>query len=465
MMYHMPNATPPGAEAPIAQAAACAADQPRPLSVERLERINKALMDRVERLFNQESGSFALFQTAVSLESEVRARTAELNDTLMRMEDMNRELKSARDTLDAANRMKTRFFTAVGHDVLQPLHAARLTLSTLSELEGGEQGRRLVEQADHALSSIEDMLKTVLDISRLEVGAMQPKLGPVRLDDLLTGLQADFLPLAANKGLDLQVRPTAAVVRTDALMLRRIVQNLIGNAVRYTARGRVRVLTRVIGEQVRIEVWDSGPGISHAERRAIFEEFHRGVGAEALGPHGLGLGLSIVQRMSSVLGHPVGLYSRPNCGTCFHLTLPRTTDQPAQPRPAAIVNPVYGLPAADILVVDNEMGSLHALDGLLRQWNCRPSPVHDVEGARRLCGDMARVPDLVIADYHLDRGERGTDVVDIVRHRFGSAVPAIILTADRSRDTAAAIKSRQCELMLKPVRPAELRALVSHLLS
>jgi signal transduction histidine kinase len=462
MMQQAPCATAPITVAPVT---AAPVDQPRPVSVERLERINKALMDRVERLFNQESGSFALFQTAVSLESEVRARTAELNETLMRMEDMNRELKTARDTLDAANRMKTRFFTAVGHDVLQPLHAARLTLSTLSELEGHEQGRRLVEQADHALSSIEEMLKTVLDISRLEVGAMQPKLGPVRLEEVLAGLRADFHPLARHKGLDLQVLATSAVVRTDALMLRRIVQNLIGNAVRYTARGRVRVLTRSLGEQVRIEVWDSGPGISHQERRAIFEEFHRGSGAEALGPQGLGLGLSIVQRMSSVLGHPVGLYSRTNCGTCFHLTLPLTADEPAQPRPAAFINPVYGLPAADILVVDNEMGSLQALEGLLMQWNCRPSPVHDVEGARRLCGSMARVPDLVIADYHLDRGERGTDVVEIVRSRFGSAVPAIILTADRSRDTAAAVKSRQCELMLKPVRPAELRALVSHLLS
>lgn len=432
--------------------------------IAKLTRINEALMNRVERSLNQHANAFSLFQAAISLEAEIRARTSELNETLARLEVTNRELAAARDTLDIANRMKTRFFTAVGHDVLQPLHAARLTLSTLGEITTDPRPRALVGQVDHALSSIEDILKTVLDISRLEVGAMEPKRGPVALADLFANLAGDFEPLARHKGLRLEMRPTTAVVDTDALMLRRIVQNLVANAVRYTQAGRVRVLARDFGTMVRIEVWDTGPGVSDEDRSIIFSEFQRGSNPVAAHDGGLGLGLSIVQRMAELLGHPVGLMSRVGRGSCFHVSVPRSEKAAPAPLPSAR-GPAYGLPAADIVLIDNDANSLAALRELLSQWDCRPREAQGLLALGHLIGEGVRVPDLIIADYHLDHRERGTEAIRLIRRHFERDIPAIILTADRSTGIADVVRDLPCELMHKPVRPSELRALVSHLLS
>lgn len=434
--------------------------------IRKLTRINMALINRVERPLHQESNPYSLFQAAISLEAEILARTSELNAALDALERTNRELAIAHETLTLANRMKSRFFTAVGHDALQPLHAARLSLSTLGEMASDAPQRQLVGQIDHSLSSIEEIIKTVLDIAKLEAGVMTPKRTLVNLDELLGHLSADFAPLAAHKGLKLKVMASDLTVNSDALMLKRILQNLIANAVRYTKTGRIRVLAKVRGEHVRIEVWDSGIGVRPEDQRIIFNEFQRGADIDAASDPGLGLGLSIVQRMADVLQHPLGMMSRFGRGSCFHISVPLARrEEPASEvvPPPGVAPLAFGKARAHVVIIDNDEASLVALAELLRRWHCTPRVAADLDSIRAFAAHEI-APDLVIADFHLDRGELGTQAVQILRDRFGPELPAVILTADRSDPVAETIRAAGCELMNKPARPAELRALVSHML-
>jgi signal transduction histidine kinase len=435
-------------------------------TIRKLQRINEALINRVERPLHQESNPYSLFEAAITLEAEILARTSELNAALDALAHTNRQLAIAHETLTAANRMKTRFFTAVGHDALQPLHAARLSLSTLGEMTGEKPQRTLIGQIDHSLSSIEEIIKTVLDIAKLEAGVMTPKRTLIQLGDFLAHLHADFAPLAGHKGLAFSVPPSDITVASDALMLRRILQNLVANAVRYTRAGRIRLLVKVRGEFVRIEVWDTGIGVRAEDKRIIFNEFQRGEDVEAAGDPGLGLGLSIVQRMADVLEHPLGMMSRLGRGSCFHISVPlaQAEERIEEDAPARSASPVtYGMPKAQIVIIDNNEASLVALAELLRRWNCTPRIAADLESIAAYAA-LESAPDLIIADFHLDRGELGTQAVALLRDRFGPEIPAVILTADRSLPVAETIREARCELMNKPARPAELRALVSHLL-
>ncbi|MTD94503.1 response regulator [Hyphomicrobium sp. xq] len=439
---------------------------PTPDDLERrilkLQKINAALMQRVERSMDQQANAYSLFQTAITLESQVRLRTEELSSALARLERTNDELSSARDVSERANRFKTRFFTAVGHDLLQPLHAARLSASALAEAADDDRQSTIAARIEHALVTIEELLKSILDISKLEAGVVTPALRPVALDDLFASLALDIEPQARAKNLSLRWRHSGLAVVSDPLMLRRILQNLMANAVQYTDRGGILLLARQRGEGVRIEVWDTGPGISDADRQTIFEEFQRGTAADRPTIGGFGLGLSIVRRMAEALGHPLGLCSRIGRGTRFSVTAERAAlPDVASASPAAPIHArALGLSGARVAVIDNDPGVLEAMQALLRRWDC------DVYAARNLA-DLggADKPDLILADYHLDDGRNGLEAVALLRRRAGSTVPAIVITADRAPAVADAVRALGCELLLKPVKPAALRALMQHLLS
>ncbi len=236
----------------------------------KLTKINAALMQRVEKSMDQQANAYSLFQTAITLEGQVRVRTEELKSALSRLERTTDELTGARDTAERANRFKTRFFTAVGHDLLQPLHAARLSASALAETNSGGDQRRIAERIEHALTTIEELLKSILDISKLEAGVIAPSLRPIDLDELFSSLAVDIEPQARAKDLSLSWRPSGLAVVSDPLMLRRILQNLMANAVQYTGHGGIRLLARRRGGNVRIEVWDTGPGSGDTARAIIF---------------------------------------------------------------------------------------------------------------------------------------------------------------------------------------------------
>jgi signal transduction histidine kinase len=432
----------------------------------KLTKINAALMQRVEKSMDQQANAFSLFQTAITLEGQVRVRTDELKTALSRLERTNDELTTARDTSERANRFKTRFFTAVGHDLLQPLHAARLSVSALTDPSSTPDQRRLADRVEHALTTIEDLLKSILDISKLEAGAIVPTLRPVPLDELFASLTLGIEPLARLKNLALTWRRTDVAVVSDPLMLRRILQNLLTNAVQYTERGGIKLAARRRGPLVRIEVWDTGPGIATADQVMIFEEFQRGPIPDRLSIGGFGLGLSIVQRMAETLDHPLGLCSRMGHGTRFSITAPfaGTVDSTAERALPVSCNATYGLNGAKVLVIDNDEAVLEAMQSLLQRWSCKVVLVRDPAELDRFIAAGAR-PDIVLADYHLDRGACGVAAVERLRAAVADPeLPAVIITADHSPTVADKVRAGGCELLLKPVKPAELRALMHHLM-
>jgi two-component system, sensor histidine kinase len=449
-----------------------AADAPDDLKRrnEKLAKINAVLMQRVERSMDYQANAYSLFQTAIGLEGQVKVRTEELKTALNRLERANDELVQARDAAERANRFKTRFFTAVGHDLLQPLHAARLSISAMAEGGGSVQHTRLIRQVDHALSTIEELLGTILDLSKLEVGTIKPIMHTVALGDLFHSLVVDLGPIAQNKSLMLTLRETDALVTSDPLMLRRILQNLLANAVQYTDHGRILLAARRRGDLVRIDVWDTGPGIPLSERGKIFEEFQRGSAAERSRGGGFGIGLSIIGRMADALGHKVELCSRPGKGTRFSVYAPyagRTTQLSLRSdKNAAAARQAYGLAATRALVIDNDGAVLEAMRQLLDRWGCEGRFAVSISGVEALLDREPEFrPDIILADYHLDFGESGLRAVERLRDAWKSSIPAIVITADHASDVANKVQAAGCEILLKPAKPAELRALIVNLLS
>ncbi len=436
------------------------------IRVARLEKINRVLIDRVERGVDSQANAFSLFQTAIGLERQVRLRTDELTRTLRKLEQTNEQLVEAKDRAERADRSKTRFLAQAGHDLLQPLAAARLSLSALDEIQTEADGHRLARQLERGLATIEGLLKTLLDISKLDAGVMMPQVDAVALEDVLAGLAADFAPTARRRGLDLRVVRSSAQVATDPIMLTRILQNLIGNALRYTEAGRVLVGVRRRGaDVVRIDVIDTGPGIAADRHEVIFEEFHRGRGVAADGEIGLGLGLSIVQRLAGVLDHRLTLASDVGRGTTFSLELPRAA-QAAAPSPTALVvrsNQGWGLAGARVLVIDNDRAVREATVDLIERWHCEATAATSGREALALLAAEGRRPDLMLVDYHLDE-ETGIEAIDAVHAALGDDIPAVVVTADYGRETEERLALNGLEVLRKPVKPAELRALMAHIL-
>ena len=432
----------------------------------KLKKINAALMSRVERAMDQPNNAFGLFEVAITLDKTVRRRTSELQAALRSVEGANEALLKAKQLAEKANAFKSSFLAFVSHDLLQPLNAARLNLSTLTEAAPSDEVRRFARQIDLALTNLEDLIRTLLDMSKLDAGAMRPDLACVELEQILSTLRLEFAPIAAARGLKLTIRPSHAYVRTDPLLLKRVLQNLINNALRYTRRGGVLLGARVRGDEIRIEVCDTGPGIPPGRREAIFEEFQReGAGGAVDG--GFGLGLSIVRRLAQALDHPIDLSSRVGFGSTFALSLPRADPADAAPTPAGVPLPARlgGVHGAEILVIENEHSVAAAMRALLERWGCRVSVAGSPGEAREAVRRGAAVPDLVIADYHLDDGEHGFDAIDLVQKEIDVAIPACIVTADHSPAVTEAAAARGLEILRKPVKPAELRSLMAYLLA
>ena len=437
--------------------------------LEKLKKINAALVDRVERSMDQQGNAFSLFQTAISLENRVRIRTEELHSTLRRLEQSNIDLSAAKENAELANLSKTRFLAAASHDVLQPLNAAHLSVSALAEVQTSDEGSKLVRQVERSLETMEDLLRTLLDISKLDAGVVEPEIVDVSLEALFSSLRSDFLPEAEKKSLSLKFRPVNVVVRSDRTLLRRILQNILSNALRYTRSGGVLVGTRHRGDTIRIDVADTGCGIPEDQREAVFEEFHRGTSTlgdtELAG--GLGLGLAIVRRMAAALGHPVTFSSKVGRGTIFHIDVPvgMATAEPAMAAADMERPRGYGLFGTRVLLVENDLDVLSAMTSLLERWQCLVRAATSTDDALDLLGDTAWVPDIIIADQHLDGGDLGTATIAEVRDYLGRQVPALIVTADGSELVAKAARSAGIELMRKPLKPAQLRALLAHLLA
>jgi signal transduction histidine kinase/CheY-like chemotaxis protein len=433
--------------------------------IAKLRKINAALMSRVERSTDQQLNAFSLFETAISLDQQVRNRTQQLKQALQSLEKTNGSLSQAKLQAEAASSLKSSVLISVTHDLLQPLNAARLTLSALEEMIASPKGLVLTEQIDRSLATLEDLLRTLLDISKLDAGVLKPEFHPVAISTLFEVLRQEFTPVAAKRHLILKIRPCAETVLSDPMMLRRILQNLLANALRYTQRGGVLMGCRLKGANVSIEVHDTGPGISEAQREGIFMEFQRGetsVGDNA----GIGLGLSIVRRFATELGHEIHLKSHLGRGSMFGVTVPRSTAPEEAASGGAPVLPDFGgMEGAKILLIENDLASAEGLANLLEKWGCDVAIAKSAADARDSIRALDEVPDVIVADLHLDNGETGIEAVEEIRNAIRTNVPAIIVTADYSPKAASDAASFGHELLKKPIKPAEMRSLLSFLLT
>ncbi|MFN4124779.1 NahK/ErcS family hybrid sensor histidine kinase/response regulator [Pannonibacter indicus] len=402
--------------------------------------------DITERVLAEE----ALSRSHETLERRVRERTEELTR-------VNQQLVQATHAAEEANIGKTRFLAAAGHDILQPLNAARLYASVLVDrFREGEAGD-LVRNVEASLESVEDIISAILDISRLDTGALKPEYGTFRLDEIFRALQLEFDPVARERDLRLSFVPTSLTVRSDRRLLRRLLQNLVSNALKYTLTGRVLVGCRRHGSRVIIEVHDTGIGIPASKQKAIFMEFHR-LDDGIRTAKGLGLGLCIVERISRVLDHPVTLRSRMGKGSCFAVEVPSAAPVPVLPsvgEPVAVTS--SQLDGMLVLAIDNEPNILDGMRRLLESWSCEVlTASNDMEAAQHVT-QLGRPPDIMLVDYHLDQGN-GIECAVRLRWKFGRSIPALLITADRSRSVRAEAAERDIGLLNKPVRPAALRA-------
>jgi Na+/proline symporter/signal transduction histidine kinase len=394
----------------------------------------------------------ALERANATLERRVRERTEELTR-------LNSELARAKGEADEANLSKTRFLAAAGHDLLQPLNAARLYVTSLVERQIGGEEARLVGNIDDSLEQIEQLLGALLDISRLDAGALKPSLTNFRIADVLRALQVEFTPIARAKGLDLTFVLSSQPIRSDRTMLLRLLQNLISNAVKYTPQGKVLVGCRRQGASLQIDIYDTGLGIPVSKRKEIFQEFHR-LEQGARIARGLGLGLSIVQRMARVLNHGLALDSTRGGGSHFSVTVPISeTVSPTvtiAPVISASRTPLHG---ALIVVVENEPAILDGMRTLIGGWGADVIAECDAPSAVRAIEQDGRMPDGFIVDYHLDRGNGIAAIADL-RERYGEDAPALLITADRSPKVREAARAARINLLNKPVKPASLRATI-----
>ncbi len=394
----------------------------------------------------------ALKQANETLEQRVEERTAELTR-------VNRELAEARASAEEANLGKTRFFAAAGHDILQPLNAARLYTSALVERLGSSDSRSLVRNVDSALESVEAILGAVLDISRLDTGAMKPRMVSVALDDLLRRMETDFAPMAREKNLKFVVVPSSLRIRSDVNLLRRLVQNLVSNAIKYTINGKILIGARRRGDDVVIEVLDSGIGIPQAKFRTVFKEFIR-LDEGARTASGLGLGLSIVDRISRVLNHSVELSSIQGKGTIFRVRVPRDLSPPHASRPAEQPERrrrSQALNGLRVLCIDNEPNILEGMSLLISGWGCIVGRAGSLEEVEQLALGPEPPPEVIVADFHLADGN-GVEAISRLRQAYQAEIPALLLTADRSLEVRATAERHDISIQHKPVRPAALRA-------
>ena len=385
-------------------------------------------------------------------------------DTLNRglqeqVREATQELRMQKEEAERANIAKSRFLAAASHDLRQPLHALGLFLSVLENRVQGEESRVVMRNMGDAVTALDELLNALLDISKLDAGVMQQRSEPVAIGELLDQVRNQFASAAAQKGLRLIIRPCRVLVHSDAVMLRRILVNLVSNAVRYTSHGGILVGCRRRQDRLRVEVWDTGIGIPEDKSDVIFEEFVQLQNPERDRSKGLGLGLAIVARSAKLLGCPLSMRSRVGKGSVFAVELPIVTEVAPSleevPLPLPEETSIADLTVA---VVDDDTVILVGMQALLSEWGCRVVVARN--GNELFHGLGAAVPDIVLSDYRLV-DEDGIEVLNRVRERYGVSVPCVLITGDTHPERLQKARQSGYQVLHKPVGAARLRLLLT----
>lgn len=402
-------------------------------------------------------GGYVTSYSDVTEFKRVEKELRNINETLeQRVAERTQEAERAQET-------RSQFLTAVSHDVLQPINAARLFASALRESSSPVEMPRLAERVDTALRNAEELLEGLLDISRLNAGAMHPELETIDVQPFLQHLADQYAPMATQRGLRLKVYAPALYVRSDPRLLRRVLQNFLANALRYTRSGRIVLAARKRGTEVEFQVWDTGQGIPEHHVAQIYTEFHRYEQPFDWDGKGLGLGLSICQRIALLLEHRLDARSTLGRGSMFAIWAPLAEAPLAMTSVDRLDAPIPGLRLqlqGSVLCLDNDPDILAGMEALLNRWGIACLLATHVDEALVL---MAQQPQVLLVDYHLHDRLNGLDALEALR-KLGPDTPGALLTADGSDELKAAAKARGYRVLSKPVRPASLRAfLTAHL--
>jgi len=408
------------------------------------------LVDRFVRALNESE------RLNVQLEERVAEKSAALSLQLARTEE-------ARDEAQAANRGKSRFLAAASHDLRQPLHALGLFAGALDEHISDPEGSALIRKITTTVASLDTLLSALLDVSKLDAGAIVPRVRPMPLDPLFERIANDFAPEAIERRLKFAAVPTRLAVASDPVLLERILRNLVANALRYTERGGIVIGCRRRGELVCVEVRDTGPGIPVPEQEKIFEEFYQIGNPERDRARGLGLGLAIVRRLCGLLGHRIDVWSKPGQGSAFRVWMERAhalapVETPPDDRPAT------PLEHRSVVVIDDEAAIREGMRDLLESWGCKALIAADIDEAITL-GRGGPRPDALLVDYRLRGGMDGVRAIELLRAEWGHGIPAVLVSGASSPEDLARIKASGLVLLHKPVMPAKLRSVLSYVLA
>jgi signal transduction histidine kinase/CheY-like chemotaxis protein len=383
-------------------------------------------------------------------------------------EQLIRELKQtniaeaeARYKAEQASLAKSRFFAAANHDLRQPLHALGLFATTLRNSIMEASKRQLVEQIQNSIESLESLFDDLLDISRLDAGQVKPRLEHFKASLVLDRIRTTYMPAASEKGLRLKVQRTDIMLFSDPALLFRILSNLVSNAIRYTSQGGILVGLRRQGEKVSVQVWDTGIGIPVDQQDKVFEEFYQLHNPERDRRKGLGLGLSTVKRVATLLECPLTLRSQPGRGSVFAVEVPLGLEaQPYTHILTAEIKVPDLLANRTIVVVDDEASVRLGMQSLLESWGCNCIATPGAQEAIDQLHDKA--PDFIIADFRLSDNKNGIEAVRALRAALGSNIPAVVLSGDTAVERLREVSAAGLTMLHKPLKAVRLRALLNH---
>ncbi|TXH74524.1 ATP-binding protein [Thiobacillus sp.] len=413
-------------------------------------------------------------RTHLPSEGEVGALAAGVNDMAealqthrgeleRRIREATADLAAKKDMAERANQAKSLFFAAASHDLRQPLHALSLFVAALKARNQQPEAQTLIDNIEASTAAMELLFNALLDISRLDAGTIETHPVHFPLQKMFVELEQQFGALAAEKQLRLRFRPCDVTLYSDPLLIERILVNLIANAIRYTDDGGILVACRQRGNLVRISVIDTGRGIPPDQQESVFQEFVQLHNPARDRSKGLGLGLAIVSRLGRLLGHRVDLLSRPGHGSVFSIDVPSGETRLIQP-PTTAHSPGSIPVDALVLLVDDESAILRGMAELFDNWQIDLVTAHSADEAEHWLTSLDRVPDVIVSDYRLPDDIDGIEVIARLRQKFGQDIPAILVTGDTAPDTILRISQAGFPLLHKPLRPAKLRALLTHLI-
>jgi len=372
--------------------------------------------------------------------------------------ELLKKLKISKKKAEEANKQKTRFLASASHDLRQPVHALELFSVSLNDEPLSSKGCNTLSYMKDCIGSLNDLLSSLLDISRLDAGIVEPNFGHIDVSQLIKRVVNNLGNQAEKKGLQLRVHTQELWVNSDSVLLESTIRNLLTNAIKYTNEGGILIACRSRQGEVWVEIWDTGIGISEKELRNIFDEFYQVDNAERDRSQGLGLGLSIVTREMDMLGHIFSLHSREGKGTMVRIKLQGVP--PSSSVEASAIKVSYDrLASKNILIIDDDESILKATKSLVTNWKCHAEIASDFDNASTICKYFT--PDIIISDFRLRDHVTGIDVIEQLRLQLGFKVPAILITGDTAPDRLRQAKESELILLHKPVKPAKLRVAIN----